>query len=182
MENTINKIDRTNLKQELNSETFVRKTNKGDNEIYVFDHRNAPNLLQEVGRLREVTFRAAGGSTGKSVDIDQLSVRGAVNCLGSISEPINFKKKSSTWGQILVKLEDSPYFKYVHFEGTGSMDQSLSVTYANSGFLTFQNCTFAPDNTQQCAIKFTGTSSIANNRYSTLNTIFGFPFQFEVCP
>lgn len=74
MIDTIAKIERSILKTELNSETFVRKTNKGDNEIYVFDHRNAPNLMQEVGRLREVSFRAAGGGTRKAVDIDHFDL------------------------------------------------------------------------------------------------------------
>jgi len=67
-------LDRSLLKKELNNETFVRKTNKGENEIYIFDHRNAPNLMNEVGRLREVTFRAAGGGTGKPLDIDSFDI------------------------------------------------------------------------------------------------------------
>jgi len=62
------------LLQEMNADTFVRKTNKGDNEIYIFDHRNAPNLTKEIGRLREVTFRAAGGGTGKSLDLDAFDL------------------------------------------------------------------------------------------------------------
>lgn len=74
MENIIDPIPLSLLKSELNEDTFVRKTNKGDNEIYIFDHRNAPNLLKEVGRLREVTFRAAGGGTGKPIDIDHFDI------------------------------------------------------------------------------------------------------------
>jgi hypothetical protein len=74
MEKIIDPIALPLLKSELNDETFVRKTNKGDNEIYIFDHRNGPNLLQEIGRLREVTFRAAGGGTGKPTDIDHFDI------------------------------------------------------------------------------------------------------------
>lgn len=74
MKDTIQPIDISILKKELNSETFVRTTNKGDNEIYIFDHRNAPNLLKEVGRLREVTFRAAGGGTGNELDLDHFDL------------------------------------------------------------------------------------------------------------
>ncbi|MCK4750316.1 MAG: GNAT family N-acetyltransferase, partial [Bacteroidales bacterium] len=33
---------------------------------------NSPKLMQEIGRLRELTFRAAGGGTGKEVDIDDF--------------------------------------------------------------------------------------------------------------
>jgi hypothetical protein len=58
------------LEAELTKDIFVRKTNKGDNRIYDFTAHEAPNLLKEVGRLRELTFRAAGGGTGKEVDLD----------------------------------------------------------------------------------------------------------------
>ncbi|MCB9260775.1 MAG: GNAT family N-acetyltransferase [Flavobacteriales bacterium] len=59
------------LKSELSKERFVRITNKGDNEIYVINHHNSPNVMQEIGRLREVTFASAGGGTGNAVDIDE---------------------------------------------------------------------------------------------------------------
>jgi hypothetical protein len=72
MQEVIQPIHRDLLKKELNNDTFVRQTNKGDNEIYIFDHRNAPKLLEEVGRLRELTFRAAGGGTGKPLDLDHF--------------------------------------------------------------------------------------------------------------
>ncbi|WP_062126622.1 GNAT family N-acetyltransferase [Geofilum rubicundum] len=58
------------LEAELTKEIFVRKTNKGDNRIYDFAAHQAPHLLKEVGRLRELTFRAAGGGTGKEIDLD----------------------------------------------------------------------------------------------------------------
>ena len=60
------------LEAELTKELFVRKTNKGDNRIYDFAANEAPNLLREVGRLRELTFRAAGGGTGKELDLDEI--------------------------------------------------------------------------------------------------------------
>lgn len=74
MKDIIPPISREVLKKELNAETFIRITNKGDNEIYIFNHKNSPYLTQEVGRLREVTFRAAGGGTGKPVDIDHFDI------------------------------------------------------------------------------------------------------------
>jgi hypothetical protein len=70
MEAIINPVNRALLKSELSKERFLRKTRKGDNEIYVINVHNAPHTLQEIGRLREVTFRASGGGTGKSVDLD----------------------------------------------------------------------------------------------------------------
>lgn len=64
-------VERELLKQELTAQRFVRKTGKGDNEIYVVDAHNAPNVMQEIGRLRELSFAASGGGTGLPVDIDE---------------------------------------------------------------------------------------------------------------
>ncbi len=58
------------IKEELADGVFLRPTNKGNNHIYIVDAHSAPNIMREIGRLREETFRAAGGGTGKSVDID----------------------------------------------------------------------------------------------------------------
>ena len=71
METIIDPISREVLKKELSKERFLRTTRKGDNEIYVINVHNAPNTVQEIGRLREITFRASGGGTGKSVDLDE---------------------------------------------------------------------------------------------------------------
>jgi hypothetical protein len=59
------------LKSELTEERFVRRTNKGDNEIYIVNHHNSPNVMKEIGVLREMTFGSAGGGTGKPYDIDE---------------------------------------------------------------------------------------------------------------
>jgi len=67
----IEPIAREILQVELNKERFVRKTRKGDNEIYIVNQHNAPHVIQEIGRLREVTFRASGGGTGLAVDLDE---------------------------------------------------------------------------------------------------------------
>ena len=71
MEEIIAPISREILKSELTEERRLRFTNKSHNEIYVITAHNAPNVMQEIGRLREIAFRAAGGGTGKSVDIDE---------------------------------------------------------------------------------------------------------------
>ena len=68
----IDSIDKSILKSELNEARFIRKTRKGDNEIYIVNVHNAPNTIQEIGRLREVTFRASGGGTGLPVDLDEF--------------------------------------------------------------------------------------------------------------
>ena len=72
MENIIEPVDRKILESELTQDRFLRKTNAGDNDIFMIDAHNAPNVMLEIGRLREITFRAAGGGTGKSVDIDEF--------------------------------------------------------------------------------------------------------------
>lgn len=74
MEDIIEKIPRDLLLSELNAERYVRKTNNGDNEIYIITHHDSPNTMREIGRLREVTFRHAGGGTGKSIDIDEFDL------------------------------------------------------------------------------------------------------------
>ncbi len=68
----IQPVSRDMLMAELTGDRFFRPTNKGNNEIYVVDSRNAPNVLREVGRLREVSFRQAGGGTGKELDLDDF--------------------------------------------------------------------------------------------------------------
>lgn len=72
MEKIIEPIDKALLKAELTSDRFMRMTRKGENEIYCVNIHNSPNVLQEIGRLREVTFRASGGGTGLSIDLDEF--------------------------------------------------------------------------------------------------------------
>jgi Acetyltransferase (GNAT) domain len=63
-------VDRALLKAELTDERFVRYTNFGHNKIYIINYHNAPNVMLEIGRLREISFRQGGGGTGEEVDID----------------------------------------------------------------------------------------------------------------
>lgn len=64
-------VSKTLLKDELTKSKFLRKTNKASNEIYIITHHNSPNLMREIGRLREIAFRDSGGGTGKATDIDE---------------------------------------------------------------------------------------------------------------
>lgn len=70
MQDIISPIDRDLIKKELTERAFLRYTNNGNNEVYLINHRDAPNIVQEIGRLRELTFRAAGGGTGLACDLD----------------------------------------------------------------------------------------------------------------
>ena len=62
------------LLSELTPERQLRMTNKSNNEIYIITAHNAPNVMREIGRLREITFREAGGGTGKDCDIDEFDI------------------------------------------------------------------------------------------------------------
>lgn len=74
MQDIIQKIPREAILAELTRERYVRKTNNGNNEIYIITHHNSPNVMKEIGRLREVTFRHAGGGTGKEIDLDEYDI------------------------------------------------------------------------------------------------------------
>ena len=65
-------VDKQLLKQELTPERQLRLTNKSNNEIYIITSHLAPNVMLEIGRLREIAFRDAGGGTGKEADIDEF--------------------------------------------------------------------------------------------------------------
>lgn len=70
----IDPIPRALILEELTPERFVRKTNKGGNEIYIINHKNAPNTLREIGRIREIAFRESGGGSGLACDLDELDI------------------------------------------------------------------------------------------------------------
>ena len=71
MKPIISPISRELLESELTEERYIRKTNYGENKIFIVNHHNAPNVMLEIGRLREISFRGAGGGTGEEVDIDE---------------------------------------------------------------------------------------------------------------
>lgn len=71
METIIPPVDRALIEKELNEDRFIRDTNNANNKIFVITHHDSPNTMREIGRLREMTFRDAGGGTGKAIDIDQ---------------------------------------------------------------------------------------------------------------
>lgn len=72
MEEIIPRIPVDVIKSELTPEKKLRMTNKSNNEVYVVTWQDSPNVVREIGRLREIAFRTAGGGTGKSMDIDEF--------------------------------------------------------------------------------------------------------------
>lgn len=74
MKEVIAPVSRQTLKQELNERLFLRPTNKGGNEIYDFHASEAPNVMREIGRIREIAFRRGGGGTGEPIDVDRFDM------------------------------------------------------------------------------------------------------------
>lgn len=74
MDPIIKSVERRLILEELTPDKLIRKTRKGENEIYALTASDSPNTMKEIGRLREVSFRMAGGGTGKSVDIDEYDI------------------------------------------------------------------------------------------------------------
>ena len=71
MKTIIPKVDWQLLEKELTAHKFLCNTNNGGNEIFIFTAHDSPYLMREVGRLREITFRDAGGGTGEELDVDK---------------------------------------------------------------------------------------------------------------
>lgn len=75
MEPIIAPVSREVLCAELKPEFRLRATNKAGNEIYIVTYHSAPNVVREIGRLREIAFRAAGGGTGLACDLDEFDTQ-----------------------------------------------------------------------------------------------------------
>lgn len=74
MKDIIEPVSKEALLAELTPDKLMRKTNKGDNEIYIITYHNSPYVMREIGRVREITFRDAGGGTGEDIDIDEYDI------------------------------------------------------------------------------------------------------------
>lgn len=68
----IQPVDRKLLIKELTATKYIRTTRKGGNELYEVTYQDSPNIMREIGRLRELSFRTSGGGTGKDCDIDEF--------------------------------------------------------------------------------------------------------------
>jgi hypothetical protein len=108
MEPIIDPVNRALLEEELAEAHFVRNTNNGHNKIYIFTAHSAPNLMHEVGRLREDTFRDAGGGTGKSIDIDEYDTADKPCVQLIVWDPI---EKEIVGGYRFIHGKNIPYTK-----------------------------------------------------------------------
>ena len=74
MKEIVSKVPTHEIEAELTEDKFMRDTNKGGNKIYIITAHDSPKIMEEIGRLREITFRMAGGGTGKETDIDEYDI------------------------------------------------------------------------------------------------------------
>ena len=74
METIINPIDSKIITQELKKSTFLRNSRFGNNDLYIVQGNKSPEIMDEIGRLRELTFRDSGGGIGISKDIDNYDI------------------------------------------------------------------------------------------------------------
>ena len=56
--------------ESLPSDALLETT--GEMQVYALSSRQAPRIVREIGRLRELTFRASGEGTGKARDLDRF--------------------------------------------------------------------------------------------------------------
>ena len=72
-EPVINPVSPEILQREINqlsSEQHLLEN--GDFDVFIAESSQVPNLLNEIGRLREITFREVQEGTGKSIDLDRF--------------------------------------------------------------------------------------------------------------
>lgn len=72
MKKIIDAIDRKLLKSELTNDKLIRETMKDNNLIFSVTAHDSPNVMLEIGRLREISYRQTDSGTGKDCDIDAL--------------------------------------------------------------------------------------------------------------
>jgi len=124
MKEIIAALPREEIYAELTPEKLLRNTNKGGNEIYIFTHHDSPALMHEIGRLREITFRDAGGGTGKETDID------------------NYDTAEVPYKQLIVWDPDAKEilggYRYIHC-GEAPKDENGDVVLATSRVFHFSD-------------------------------------------
>jgi hypothetical protein len=105
MQAIIDAVSKEIIEAELTRDKFVRVTNNGNNEIYIITHHDSPNIMLEIGRLRELTFRTAGGGTGKSIDIDEYDTADAPYKQLIVWSP---EEREIVSGYRFIKCKDAP--------------------------------------------------------------------------
>ncbi len=118
----IEPIAKSILVAELSADKFIRETNNGDNHIYIITHHDSPNVMREIARLREHTFRVAGGGTGHEIDIDEFDTADAPYKQLIVWNP---EEQEIVGGYRYIKLKDAPVINgVVHVATTELFDFS----------------------------------------------------------
>ena len=125
MKEIIPPVARELIEAELTAEKFQRKTNKADNEIYILSHHDSPHIMREIGRLRELTFRAAGGGIGEEIDIDRYD-----------TTDDHFYKQLIVWDPS--RREILGGYRYIHCAGL-PRDENGEVPLATSHLFHFSD-------------------------------------------
>ncbi len=71
MKQIIPPVDTSLLISELEGHLLC-PSNKADNLIYDITAHECPNVMREIARLREISYRDGGGATGQEMDIDEM--------------------------------------------------------------------------------------------------------------
>ncbi|MCC6576602.1 MAG: lysophospholipid acyltransferase family protein [Flavobacteriales bacterium] len=67
-------IDTHVLERELAGIQDLKLNTQAEFDLYLAGAHRIPNMLREIGRLREVTFRAVGEGTNKRIDLDEFDL------------------------------------------------------------------------------------------------------------
>ncbi|MDR1006881.1 MAG: GNAT family N-acetyltransferase [Bacteroidales bacterium] len=76
----IEAVDKQLIRAELDAGIFFRKTRSGNREIYITTAHKSPNIMREIGRLREISFGSQGGGSGSPCDIDKYDTLEEPHC------------------------------------------------------------------------------------------------------
>lgn len=110
----IEPVEKRFIEAELAECTFLRNTNNGHNKIFVFTAHDSPHLMREVGRLREISFRDAGGGTGQAVDIDEFDTMDVPFHQLIVVDPVEVE---ITGGYRFIHGRDIPHNQKGHVHG-----------------------------------------------------------------
>lgn len=73
-EQIIEETDRNKIVQEVEQLESFRVWVEKKYEVYITPTANIPNILREIGRLREITFREVGEGSNKKIDLDNYDI------------------------------------------------------------------------------------------------------------
>lgn len=70
----IQEIPSENLELEISKLNAFKICTENNYEVYICSASKIPNLIKEIGRLREITFREIGEGTNKAFDLDKFDI------------------------------------------------------------------------------------------------------------